>query len=166
MLSLGLGSAGVVVGLPALGLAVLADRRARERHDVNWHIAFCPHGELQVHNRGRDTAHRTIIYVQTSEGMELTSGAPRELGPGEEWTTELHETQLRPLGTNFSSHVQVEWETPLGTAQMRCNTAEREAAHIAVGAQPSDRAAPEVRPTSTRERKRRRGRGIFTGKHT
>lgn len=125
MLSLILGAVGVLVGVPALWLAVHAERRARERHDVDWHIAFCEHGRLQVHNRGRSTARKVVAYVETSEGVELTSGQPRDFGPGEEWSTELVETLLRRIGTPFFAHVRVEWETDLGTLRSICHTAER-----------------------------------------
>lgn len=124
-LSLILGTVGVLVGVPALWLAVRAERRARERHYVDWQIAFCEHGRLQVHNRGRSTARKVVAYVETSEGLELTSGEPRDFGPGEEWSTELGETLLRRIGTAFFAHVRVEWETDLGTLHSICHTAER-----------------------------------------
>lgn len=101
MLSLILGVIGVVAGLPALWLGIHAERRARERHDVDWQIDFCEHGRLQVHNRGRSTARKVVAYVEPSEGMELTSGDPRDIGPGEEWTAELVETQSRRIGTTL-----------------------------------------------------------------
>lgn len=125
MLSLILGAAGVFVGVPALWLAVRAERRARERHNVDWQIAFCEHGRLQVHNRGRSTARKVVAYVETSEGLELTSGEPRDFGPGEEWSTELVERLLRRIGTPFFAHVRVEWETDLGTLHSICHSAER-----------------------------------------
>jgi hypothetical protein len=125
VLALILGVIGVVAGLPALWLAIHAERRARERHDVDWQIAFCEHGRLQVHNRGRSTARKVVAYVETSEGTELTSGDPRDFGPEDEWTAELVETQLRRIGTTFFAHVRVEWETDLGTVHSICHTAER-----------------------------------------
>ena len=125
LLSLSLGVLGVVVGVPALWFAIRAERRARERHDVDWQIAFCEHGRLQVLNRGRSTARKVVAYVETSEGMELTSGEPRDFQPGEEWSAELVETLLRRLGTTFFAHVRVEWETDLGTVRSICHTAER-----------------------------------------
>lgn len=146
--SLALGVAGVVIGLPALWLAVRADRRTRERHDVDWLIDFCRHGRLQVRNRGRSTARKIVAYVETSEGAEITSGVPRDIAPGEEWTIELAETRLRRIGTVFFAHVRVEWETDLGTFRSTCHTAERAQAII------NDLAAPvpdsELSPTRRR----------------
>ena len=124
-ISLALGVVGVVAGLPALWLAVRAERRARERYDVDWQIDFCQHGRLQVHNRGRSTARKAVAYVETSEGVELTSGAPRDFRTGEEWNIDLVETRLRRIGTTFFAHVRVEWETDLGTVHSICHTAER-----------------------------------------
>jgi hypothetical protein len=147
ILSLVLGVVGVVVGLPALWLAVRAERRTRERHDVEWQIDFCQHGSLQVHNRGRSTARKFVAYVETSEGVETTSGTPRDIGPGEEWSIELTETFLRRIGTVFFAHVRVEWETDLGTFRSICHTAERAEA-IFEEVTPST-PAPRRQPTRT-----------------
>lgn len=68
--------------------------------------------------------------METSEGVEFTSGSPRDFAPGDEWTTEVREHLLRRLGTMFFAHVRVEWETALGTTGMQCHTAEREEAYI------------------------------------
>lgn len=146
--SLALGIAGVVIGLPALSLAISADRRTRERHDVDWLIDFCRHGRLQVHNRGRSTARKFVAYVETSEGAEISSGPPKDIAPGEEWTIELPETRLRRIGTVFFAHVRVEWETNLGTFRSTCRTAEREQAIISDLAAP----APTSDPSPTRTR--------------
>lgn len=153
LFSLGLGALGLSVGVPALRLAWRAERRSQERHDVNWHIDFCPSGHLHVHNLGRSTAHGTVVYVETSEGLELDSGAPKDFGPGEEWTTELREHLIRRIGTTFFAHVRVEWETSLGTARMQCHTAEREDAHITVDPLP----LPQGR--STKQSRSDPGRG-------
>lgn len=123
-LSLALAVLGMVVGAPALWLAIHAERRARERHHVDWQIAFCEHGRLRVLNRG-STARKAVAYVETSEGVELASGKPRDFQPGDEWSTELVETLLRRTGTTFFAHVRVEWETDLGTVHSICHTAER-----------------------------------------
>ncbi|WP_353081109.1 hypothetical protein [Tessaracoccus lapidicaptus] len=124
-LSLALGVLGVVLGMPAFLLAIRAERRARERHDVDWQIAFCEHGTLRVLNRGRSTARKVVAYVETCEGVELASGEARDFNPGDEWSLEIVETLLRRMGTTFFAHVRVEWETDLGSVRSICHTAER-----------------------------------------
>jgi hypothetical protein len=71
------------------------------------------------------TARKAVVYVETCEGVEISSGIPRDYETGKEWTVELEETRLRRIGTTFFAHVRVEWETSLGTVHSVCHTAER-----------------------------------------
>ena len=123
--SLILGGVGVVAGVPALVLALRAERRMRERHVVEWVISFCRHGQLQIDNRGPDTARRVQVRIETSEGETVLDG-PRDVKAHESLAYDLPEIMLRQLGSApFSAHVRTDWETDRGTVRSACQTVER-----------------------------------------
>ena len=124
-LSLTLGVVGVVAGLPALVLAVRAERRMRERHVVEWVVSFCRHGQLQIDNSGPDTARRVQVRIETSEGVTEAHG-PQDVKANESLSYDLPETLLRRLGAPpFYAHVRTDWETDRGTVRSVCQTVER-----------------------------------------
>ena len=114
-----------MAGVPALVLALRAEHRMRERHVVEWVISFCRHGQLQIDNRGPDTARRVEVRIETSEGVTVLDG-PRDVKADESLSYELPETMLRRLDAPlFYAHVRVDWETDRGTVRSSCQTVER-----------------------------------------
>lgn len=121
--STAVGVTALVLGLPAFVWARRAERRARERHDVQWVVWWCRSGNLHIRNEGKSTARAVTVDVEPSHGDNQASGSPRDLAPEESITFTFPD--MPPEGWGGSAHISTSWETDLGTVKSTCQTVER-----------------------------------------